>query len=219
MTKSENELKFGQALKEARLVKGMSQEELALESELDRTYVSMLERDVKNPTLGTISKLAKSLGITPLQLVMRSQQLSGGDFISKSTKRNFLKPPFFGTSVSCGKPVNEHFEIEKELSLDEEFVKNPADTFFVKASGDSMAPTIWDGDILIVSMKKKPSNGDVVLAQIEDEFTVKRFFKTTKGIKLIPDNTHYKEITITELTQGLICGIVTGLSREIHKKI
>lgn len=217
MTKSENELKFGQALKEARLIKGMSQEELALESELDRTYVSMLERDVKNPTLGTISKLAKSLGITPLQLVMRSQQLSVSDFSQKPTKRNFLKPPFYGTSVSCGKPITENFEIEKELSLDEELIKNPADTFFVKASGDSMAPTIWDGDLLIVSMKKKPSNGDVILAQVEDEFTVKRFFKTSKGIKLVPDNSHYKEISISEVTQGLICGVVTGLTRTINR--
>ena len=217
MTKSENELKFGQALKEARLVKGMSQEELALESELDRTYVSMLERDVKNPTLGTISKLARSLGITPLQLVMRSQQLSTGDFSPKSPKRNVLRPPFYGTPVSCGKPINEHFEIEKELSLDEEMIKNPADTFFIKASGDSMAPTIWDGDLLIVSLKKKPLNGDIVVAQVEDEFTVKRFFKTNKGIKLVPDNSHYKEIAISEITQGLICGVVTGLTRSINR--
>ena len=99
--------------------------------------------------------------------------------------------------------------------IDEEFIKNPADTFFVKANGDSMAPTIWDGDLLIVSLKKKPLNGDIVVAQVEDEFTVKRFFKTSKGIKLIPDNTHYKEITISELTQVIICGVVTGLTRSI----
>jgi len=215
MTRGENELNFGQALKEARLIKGMSQEELALESELDRTYVSMLERDVKNPTLGTISKLAKSLGITPLQLVLRAQQLSGGDFSQKNYKKNFLRPPFYGTSVSCGKPITENFEIEKKLSLDDELIKNPADTYFVKASGDSMSPTIWDGDLLIVSLKKRPSNGDIVVAQIDDEFTVKRFFKTSKGIKLVPDNSHYKEIAISELTQIIICGVVTGLTRDI----
>lgn len=219
MTRSENELQFGQALKEARLIKGMSQEELALESELDRTYVSMLERGVKNPTLGTISKLARSLGMTPLQLVKRSEQLSSGELTSKSVKRNSLRPPFFGTPISCGRPINEQFEIEKELSLDEEMIKNPADTFFIKANGDSMAPTIWDGDLLIVSLKKRPTNGDVVVAQVEDEFTVKRFFKTTKGIKLIPDNTHYKEITVSELTQGLICGVVTGLARFIQRNL
>ena len=104
MSFSENNLKFGQALKEARLSKGLSQEELALESELDRTYISMLERDVKNPTLGTISKLAKSLGITPLDLVSRSQQLVGNSISSRlsTPRKSPSRPPFYGTSVSCG---------------------------------------------------------------------------------------------------------------------
>jgi DNA polymerase V len=216
MTKSENDLRFGQALKEARLTKGMSQEELAHESDLDRTYVSMLEREVKNPTLATISKLAKSLGLTPIQLVSRSQQLAQGDASQRNLKKTILKPPFYGTSVSCGKPITEDYEIEKQLSLDEEFIRNPSETFFIKAGGDSMSPTIWDGDILIVALKRKPSNGDIVLAQVNDEFTVKRFFKTNKGIKLLPDNNHFTELTISENQTCVICGIVVGLARSLN---
>lgn len=211
--KSDNELQFGQALKEARLTKGMSQEELALESDLDRTYVSMLERNVKNPTLGTISKLAKSLGITPLELISRSQQLLSGS--NKPVKKSKVKPPFYGTSISCGKPITEDFNIDKELSLDEELIKNPADTFFVKASGDSMSPTIWDGDILIVSIKKKVENGHIVVAQRENEFTVKRYFKTQKGIKLVPDNSHYNEISIGQDDELIVCGVVIGIGRSL----
>lgn len=216
MTKSDTELKFGQALKEARLTVGLSQEELALDSELDRTYVSMLERNVKNPTLSTISKLARSLGITPLQLISRSQQLSSDEnLIPKSVRKNQSRPPLFGTSVSCGKPLLSDFEIDKELSLDDEYVRQPAETFFMKANGDSMAPTIWDGDTIIISVKKKPQNNHIVLAQVDNELTIKRYFKTNKGIKLIPDNSHFKEITITEGTEGLICGVVIGLARNL----
>lgn len=216
MTKGDIELKFGQALKEARLTVGLSQEELALESELDRTYVSMLERDVKNPTLGTISKLAKSLGTTPLQLISRSQQLSlHENSSSKGIRKPLSRPPLFGTSVSCGKPLLNDFEIEKELSLDEEFIKQPGDTFFIKASGDSMSPTIWDGDTIIVSVKKKPQNNHIVLAQVDNELTLKRYFKTNKGIRLEPDNSHFKAISLSEISDGLICGVVVGLARNL----
>jgi len=217
MSFSENNLKFGQALKEARLSKGLSQEELALESELDRTYISMLERDVKNPTLGTISKLAKSLGITPLDLVSRSQQLVGNSISSRlsTPRKSPSRPPFYGTSVSCGRPLLGEHSTDKELSLDEEFVKNPVDTFFIKASGDSMTPTIWDGDIMIISNRKKPQNGQVVLAQIGNEYTIKRYFKTSKGIKLVPDNNHHNEINVDAETEGMICGVVTGICRSL----
>ncbi len=216
MTKGDTELKFGQALKEARLTVGLSQEELALESELDRTYVSMLERNVKNPTLSTISKLARSLGITPLQLILRSQQLgSNENLLPKSVKKNHTRPPLFGTSVSCGKPLLSDFDIDKELSLDDEFIKQPAETFFMKANGDSMAPTIWDGDTIIISVKKKPQNNHIVLAQVENELTIKRYFKTNKGIKLVPDNSHFKEISVNEATEGLVCGVVIGLARNL----
>jgi DNA polymerase V len=217
MKMNEISLKFGQALKEARLSKGLSQEELALESELDRTYISMLERDVKNPTLGTISKLSKSLGITPLDLVSRSQQLAGNTLSSRSSfsRKPSTRPLFYGTSVSCGKPFLGEHSTEKELSLDEEFVKNPTDTFFIKSSGDSMTPTIWDGDIMIISKRKKPQNGQVVLAQIGNEYTIKRYFKTNKGIKLVPDNGDHNEISVDAETEGMICGVVTGICRSL----
>ncbi len=216
ITDSENELHFGQALRESRLKLGLSQEELALESNLDRTYISMLEREVKNPTLATISKLAKSLGTTPLQLVSRSQQLSGKTWpVEQSPQGNKLvNPPFYGTSISCGKPLAENFEVEKTLSLDEELIRNPADTFFIRSSGDSMSPTIWDNDILIVNVKKKIASGSIVVAKINGDFTVKRFFLTSKGPKLVPDNTFYKELFISDAAEGEILGTVVGIGRS-----
>ncbi len=207
--------KFGQALKEARLMAGLSQEELALESELDRTYVSMLERGVKVPTLTTLSKISRSLQISPVQLISRSLLLEDSKITSKNPKKINLKPPFFGTSVSCGKAIAEDYVIDKELSLDEEFIKRPEETFFVKASGDSMSPIIWDGDLLVVSFKKKAVNGSIVVASINNEFTVKRFFKTGKGVKLIPENQNYKEINVSEESELTLSGVVIGLVRTI----
>lgn len=190
---------------------GLSQEELALESDLDRTYVSMIERSKKIPTISTLVKLSGPLNQTPAQLLARAQQLETNE-ISKP-KRDSNKLMFFGTSVSCGKPISEDFSIDKELSLEQLLIKRPADTFFIRASGDSMSPTIWDQDILIVSMDLKLKNGSIVLAQVNDDYTIKRYFKTSKGIKLIPDNQSFKEILVTPEMKFQVCGVITGTTR------
>ncbi len=60
---------FGKALREARLNEGLSQERLALDSNVDRTFISMLERGIRQPSLGTLFALAKTLGVRPSRLI------------------------------------------------------------------------------------------------------------------------------------------------------
>ena len=60
---------FGQAVRTQREKQGLSQEDLGFESELDRTYISGIERGVRNPTLKTIRTLARALGVKPSRLL------------------------------------------------------------------------------------------------------------------------------------------------------
>ena len=60
---------FGEAVRAERERKGLSQEELGFEAELDRTYVSGIERGVRNPTVVTVRRLASALGIAPSRLL------------------------------------------------------------------------------------------------------------------------------------------------------
>lgn len=60
---------FGQVLRERRLAAGLSQERLALEAGVDRTFVSLLERGGRQPTLGTLWRLAGAMGVRPSDLV------------------------------------------------------------------------------------------------------------------------------------------------------
>ncbi len=62
---------FGQILQEIRQQRGLSQEELGFESGYHRTYISLLERGQKNPSLKTIFQLAKALKITPTEIIQR----------------------------------------------------------------------------------------------------------------------------------------------------
>ncbi len=68
---------FGQALREVRTARGISQEKLALEWGFDRSYISLLERGIQSPTLRTIFRLAEALDVTPSKLVGMTEALLG----------------------------------------------------------------------------------------------------------------------------------------------
>lgn len=65
---------FGRVLREQRLAAGMSQEGLALNALVDRTFVSQLERGVRQPTLTTVFRLAAALGVAPADLIQRMER-------------------------------------------------------------------------------------------------------------------------------------------------
>ena len=67
---------FGRAVREERQAQEISQEELGFRADLDRTYVSGVERGVRNPTLETILRLAEGLGVRPSRLVQAAETRS-----------------------------------------------------------------------------------------------------------------------------------------------
>ena len=76
----ELEVAFGQVLRELRKKRGLSQERLALEAGIDRTFVSLLERGLRQPTLRTMFTLGRTLGVKPDEIVARVQQLGPDGF-------------------------------------------------------------------------------------------------------------------------------------------
>jgi DNA polymerase V len=187
-----------------RIAAKLSQEELALESGLDRTYVSMLERGIKSPTLTTVVALAEALDVPP-EFLVHSLPLP-------TPKTTLTKMPLMATSVSCGKAMNAEGVIEKTLDLEELVTKNPGDTFYIRASGDSMSPTIQDSDWLVVDTAKKPRPGSIVLAQIAGGYTVKRLHKQGSNQLLRPDNPLHPSIEIGD-TEIRLCGVIVSLVR------
>ena len=74
MRKDQISSTFGQVLREQRTVRGLSQEDLALNADVDRTFVSQMERGIRQPTITTIMKLAEALGIQASVLVARMER-------------------------------------------------------------------------------------------------------------------------------------------------
>ena len=74
---------FGQVLQQFRKEKGLSQEELSFESGYHRTYISLLERGKKSPSLNTLFQLAKALNVEPSEIMVRIQKMGVNDSLKQ----------------------------------------------------------------------------------------------------------------------------------------
>lgn len=124
--------------------------------------------------------------------------------------------PFYVGSLSCGLfGIADDF-IEDQLSLDQKFMKNRESTFFVRAQGDSMAPNILPGDILIVDRAKKVFNGAVVAIFLNNSAICKQYFFSNGELKLKSFNKKNKEIKIQQGDDIVLFGVVIGLARDFY---
>jgi DNA polymerase V len=100
-----------------------------------------------------------------------------------------LYTPFYADPVQAGFPSPAQGYEQKGIDLNELMVSNPPATYFVRAQGDSMLDAgIHDGDMLVVDFSKQSKHGDIVIAKLDDNFTVKRLYKRRNAIRLCPEN-------------------------------
>lgn len=119
--------------------------------------------------------------------------------------------------VAAGNPILAEEHIEDYCALPASFFKPQAD-FFLTVHGDSMIDVgIFDGDLLAVHSTPVASNGDIVVARIDDEVTVKRLKRSRKGhaVQLLPENEDYEPISVDLRTQEFaIEGLSVGVLRR-----
>ena len=118
-------------------------------------------------------------------------------------------------AVSAGFPSPADDYLEGSLDLNEHFIRHPAATFYVKASGDSMRGAgIFDGDLLIVDRAVSCPDGSIVVARLGDEFTLKRILRKGDRVFLSPENEAFQPIEVTEDSDCEIWGRVIGSVRR-----
>ena len=123
--------------------------------------------------------------------------------------------PAFLSPVQAGFPSPAEDYIENHLDLNGLVVQRPAATFFVRVEGESMADAnIHSGDILVVDRSIQASNGKIVVAIINGEFTVKRFILKNGGAYLLPENPKFPVIKVEAGADFQVWGVVTYV---IHK--
>jgi repressor LexA len=128
---------------------------------------------------------------------------------------NVRSIPILGR-VPAGKPVVSEENIEGTILLDDKLARG-FDVFAVKVRGDSMIGAgINDGDIAVVKQNLAPMPGDIVVALLDDEVTLKRLVKRDKSLILKPENDQYPEINLSELSHKEIrmLGTVISIVRQ-----
>jgi DNA polymerase V len=120
------------------------------------------------------------------------------------------KISFFPTAVRTGFPSPALDYIEERIDLNKELIRHPLATFIVESTGDSMINAFIPPKAkLIVDRSIVAGNGDIVLAVINGEFTVKFLKKNDHKCWLIPANSKYREIEVTPEMNMQIWGVIT----------
>lgn len=121
-------------------------------------------------------------------------------------------PVLISTPVKAGFPSPAADYIEERIDLNEEFIKHPLSTFLVNCEGDSMINAfIPPKATLVVDRSLQPKNGDIILAVLNGEFTVKYLKKNDHKCWLVPANSKYPQIPVTDEMHFQVWGVVTTI--------
>ncbi len=136
--------------------------------------------------------------------------LSGGSGMRPPTRI-----PLLALGVSAGTPVAADDAVEKEIDLAEMLLEHPESTYFIRVVGDSMLEAgIADGDTLIVDCAQQPHPGQVVIARVYGELTVKRYLLQDSRPLLRAENRKYRDIMITPDMDFGIVGVVRSCIKQ-----
>ena len=128
------------------------------------------------------------------------------------TRRELVNVPIVGT-VTAGEPILAVENIEGYFPISPEFLKNKQ-TFMLKVKGESMINAgIFSGDYILVEETPTASDGEIIVALVEDSVTVKRFYKEEDHFRLQPENDAMEPILVPKNTPFSIVGKVIGLFR------
>jgi repressor LexA len=116
-------------------------------------------------------------------------------------------------SVQAGWPSPAEEELVDTMSLDDYLIRNPQQSFLVKVTGDSMIDAgVRPGDLVVVERGRTPQNEDIVVAQVDGEWTIKFYQKRGSGIRLVPANPKYPIITPKQELK--VAGVVVSCIRR-----
>lgn len=171
------------------------------------------------PTYAEIMGIFGYKSLSPVQNLLKRLSDEGLVKLGGKGRLSFTGRLTGGTRVlglvSAGFPSPAEEETVDLLNLNDFLVRRKEATYILKVDGDSMIEEgIKPGDLLIVERGRNPKNGDIVVAAIDEEWTVKFFQKDGKNIRLVPANKKYAPI-VPNANQSLILG---GIVKAVIRK-
>ena len=117
--------------------------------------------------------------------------------------------------VPAGFPSPAADHAQERIDLNKQLIRNKEATYIFRVKGDSMIGAgIYEGDALLVDRSMDPKHNNIVIAQLNNEFTVKRFYRRGGVVKLVPENNMYLPRLIKEEDDFMVWGVVTF---NLHK--
>ncbi|MEZ5359191.1 MAG: transcriptional repressor LexA [Candidatus Zixiibacteriota bacterium] len=148
--------------------------------------------------------------------IRRQKLVSRGIELVRRSPITFNRIPIVG-SVPAGLPITAIENREGEMAVDTTFLPNE-DVYCLRVKGESMINAgIFDGDFVLVDKNVSPIKGDIVVAVIGEEATVKKFYPERQRVRLEPQNEAFGPIIVDRNTPGFyIAGRVVGLMRRMR---
>ncbi len=173
----------------------------------------------KNGRMPSFSEIGEMTGLQSKNAVsklvgrLETMSILGRDKKGKLIPGSIASPVRVLGTVEAGFPSPAEEELVDTLSLDELLIQNREATFLLKVSGESMTGAgIMPGDMVIVDKGQPPKSGDIVIAEVDGQWTMKYLRKRGGNVTLLPANPRYKPIT--PKAELKIAGVVTAVVRK-----
>ena len=125
--------------------------------------------------------------------------------------------PLFLSRVAAGFPSPAEDYVEGSLDLNEHLIAHREATFFMRVQGHSMTGAgIADGDLLVVDRSIEAGDGDIVVAVVDGELTVKRLWRRGARVRLLAENPAYAPIELKDGQELAVWGVVTSIVRRMR---
>lgn len=193
---------IGKRIAELRRERGLNQEELAELAMLHRVTIAKYETGQVEPGALAVSRIADALGVSADELLCRTSKLPPFINIVKGAV------PVIG-EIACGQPITA----EQNVTGFAELPDGVTADFALRCKGDSMTPTFQPGDLVLIRQQPEVEQGQIAAVGIDNEATLKRFYKHGEGIVLIADNPAYPPQVYTAGSDIRIYGFAVGFVR------
>jgi len=163
--------------------------------------------------IGELTGLKSKNAVSKLVDKLDGMKVVGKDEKGRLIPRSIAASVRVLGSVEAGFPSPAEEELVDTISLNDLLIENPDATFLLRVSGDSMSEAgILPGDMVIVDRGQTPKSGDIVIAEVDGQWTMKYLRKRGESVTLVPANPKYKPIK--PKNELKIAGVVTAVVRK-----
>ena len=197
---------IGKRIAALRRERGFNQEQLAEMALVNRVTLARYETGMIEPGALALSRIADALNVSTDELLCRTDKLPPFARI----RRNAV--PVIG-EIACGTPITAQENIEGYADLPEGATAD----FALKCKGESMTPTFQNGDLVLIRQQPEVNDGQIAAVSLDNEATLKRFYRREDGIMLVADNPNFAPIYIKheDASNLVVYGLAVGFVRML----